>query len=141
MNIRAVIHAVASLMVVVGLAMLTAVPVSTLMGDSHADVLAMASCALGCIVFGTLAFVRVKQKGAFGFREGFAVVGFGWIVAAIFGCLPFILIGHLRWYDAFFETLSGFTTTGASVLEKGLPLNHGGALAAEIGRASCRERV
>lgn len=50
-------------------------------------------------------------------REGFAIVGFGWIVLSIFGALPFVISGAIPSYtDAFFETMSGFTTTGASIL-------------------------
>jgi trk system potassium uptake protein TrkH len=50
-------------------------------------------------------------------REGFAVVTFGWILLACFGALPFVFC-HLRvpFTDAFFETMSGFTTTGATIL-------------------------
>jgi len=43
-----------------------------------------------------------------------------------------VVVGRMYWYDALFETLSGFTTTGASVLEKGLPLAAGGALSQGI---------
>ena len=50
-------------------------------------------------------------------REGFGVVVFGWLAAALFGCLPFILSGVItNPLAAFFETMSGLTTTGASVL-------------------------
>ena len=53
----------------------------------------------------------------FGNREAFAVVTFGWISVALFGALPFYLSGVTATYtDAFFETMSGFTTTGATIL-------------------------
>jgi len=51
------------------------------------------------------------------FREGFAVSGLGWILVAAFGALPFIISGDIPSFtDAFFESMSGFTTTGASIL-------------------------
>ncbi|MBI4384076.1 MAG: TrkH family potassium uptake protein [Nitrospinae bacterium] len=51
-------------------------------------------------------------------REGFAIVAFSWIVISLFGALPFYLTGACPWFvDAFFESVSGFTTTGASVLK------------------------
>jgi len=51
------------------------------------------------------------------FREGFVVVGIGWIIIALYGALPFILSGDIpRIADAYFESMSGFTTTGASIL-------------------------
>ncbi len=50
-------------------------------------------------------------------REGFAITGLSWIMLSIFGCLPFIISGQIpNPVDAFFETVSGFTTTGASIL-------------------------
>ena len=51
------------------------------------------------------------------YKEGFAIVTFTWILASAFGSLPFLLTGTMNNFaDAFFETMSGFTTTGASVL-------------------------
>ena len=52
-------------------------------------------------------------------RDGFVCVGLSWIVMSVFGALPFILSGEIpRFVDAFFETVSGFTTTGASILSE-----------------------
>lgn len=50
-------------------------------------------------------------------KEGFVCVAFGWIFMSLFGCLPFVISGTIPNYiDALFEIVSGFTTTGASVL-------------------------
>lgn len=50
-------------------------------------------------------------------REGLVCVGLGWIVLSLAGCLPFCLSGEIpRFIDALFEIVSGFTTTGASIL-------------------------
>lgn len=57
-------------------------------------------------------------------REGLTIVAFGWILASFFGSLPFIFSGSIpSWVDAFFETVSGFTTTGATIVDnvEGLP--------------------
>ena len=49
--------------------------------------------------------------------EGFVVVGLAWIIMSIFGALPFVFSGEIpNFVDAFFETVSGFTTTGATVV-------------------------
>jgi len=57
--------------------------------------------------------------GGVGYREGFAVAAFGWVLLAGFGSLPYILSGVLpNPVDAYFETMSGFTTTGASVISE-----------------------
>lgn len=51
-------------------------------------------------------------------KEGLAIVGFGWILVSMFGALPFVLTNSISaWIDAFFETVSGFTTTGASIVD------------------------
>jgi len=51
------------------------------------------------------------------YREGFAIVTLGWVTASLFGTLPYLLSGYMPSFaDAFFETMSGFTTTGASIL-------------------------
>ncbi|MEA5039584.1 MAG: TrkH family potassium uptake protein [Clostridiaceae bacterium] len=60
---------------------------------------------------------RKPSRREFFAREGFVSVGLTWIVVSLFGALPFTLSGAIPSYvDAFFETVSGFTTTGASIL-------------------------
>ena len=59
-------------------------------------------------------------------RDGFAVVALAWLLMSAFGALPFVLSGDIPFYvDAFFETVSGFTTTGASILTEIEPLHRG----------------
>jgi trk system potassium uptake protein TrkH len=60
----------------------------------------------------------VKPGGSYIFaREGFAIVGLSWIMLSLFGCLPFVISRQIPdFVDAFFETVSGFTTTGSSIL-------------------------
>lgn len=61
-----------------------------------------------------------------GIREGYAIVTFGWVVLSVFGALPFIYSGYIpNFSDAFFETMSGFTTTGATILTEIEHLPHG----------------
>ena len=61
---------------------------------------------------------RTKPKStALYARDGLAVVALAWICVSLFGALPFVLSGDIPNYvDAFFETVSGFTTTGSSIL-------------------------
>ncbi len=59
-------------------------------------------------------------------KEGFAVVALVWILMSAMGALPFVLSGEISSYtDAFFETVSGFTTTGASIVDNVEELSHG----------------
>ncbi len=63
-----------------------------------------------------LSRIRVKQKEMYA-REGFVIVALSWVVFSLIGCLPFMISGAApKFIDAFFETVSGFTTTGASIL-------------------------
>ena len=67
-------------------------------------------------VGGGLNLVKIRKTDLFA-REGFVIVGLSWILMSAFGALPFVFSGDIPHYvDAFFETVSGFTTTGASIL-------------------------
>lgn len=69
------------------------------------------------LVAGLVAFLCRKAKVNFYASEGFACVGLSWIVISLFGCIPLLLSGTLsNFFDAFFEIVSGFTTTGATVI-------------------------
>ena len=74
-------------------------------------------CALICLMAG-LPLIRIKSKQKTMFaKEGFVAVALSWIFMSLFGALPFVLSGSIpNFVDALFETASGFTTTGASIL-------------------------
>jgi trk system potassium uptake protein TrkH len=62
-------------------------------------------------------FTRKKNKDTINKREGFLFITFTWVAFSVFGILPFLISGAIPSItDAFFESMSGFTTTGASVL-------------------------
>ena len=83
----------------------------------------------GGITFGfaTLLFLLgLNAKPLLGKREGSVIVTFTWVLFSLFGMLPFWLSGSIPSVtDAFFETMSGFTTTGASILNNIEELSHG----------------
>lgn len=81
--------------------------------------------ALACLVVGFL-LTRWKPKNMVYFaREGFVIVALSWIVMSAFGAVPFVLTGEIpNFVDAMFETISGFTTTGASILTDVEALSH-----------------
>lgn len=70
--------------------------------------------------FAPIAFLLCKIKtdnSQFFAKEGFLTVGFAWIVISVVGAIPFVISGTIpSFVDAFFETVSGFTTTGSSIL-------------------------
>lgn len=77
-----------------------------------------------CMLLGHF-ITRNKPKNSVYFvREGFIIVSLSWIVMSIFGALPFVFNGDIpHFVDALFETVSGFTTTGASILKEVEVLN------------------
>lgn len=74
-------------------------------------------CAVLCLVIGTLLSLKKPKKTTYYAKEGYISVALGWIVMSIMGCLPFVFCGEIpSFVDALFEIISGFTTTGASIL-------------------------
>ena len=68
-------------------------------------------------VAGVLFFICKNAKKGFYAREGLVCVGISWLIMSLVGCLPFYFSGEIpKFIDAFFETASGFTTTGSSIL-------------------------
>ncbi|MBO4326838.1 MAG: TrkH family potassium uptake protein [Clostridia bacterium] len=63
-----------------------------------------------------LLFICRHRNKAIYAKEGFVIVSFGWLLLTLFGAMPFVLNGELGFIDAIFETASGFTTTGASII-------------------------
>ncbi|MCE5274576.1 MAG: TrkH family potassium uptake protein [Deltaproteobacteria bacterium] len=90
----------------------------------------LSSLALGALICGVagavMVFLSRRPEGELRHREGFLVVTLAWTLAGLFGAIPFRLSGYFASYiDAVFETVSGFTTTGATVLTNVEVLPHG----------------
>jgi trk system potassium uptake protein TrkH len=128
MSFAFVFYAVGALCVLFGLNMLPSIAWGMYFGEH--DAVGALLLAAGITTATGLAFAltlrgRYPQAGP---REGFAVAALGWIVLAGFGALPFCIGGYIPSYiDAYFETMSGLTTTGASILTC-----NGGELATDI---------
>lgn len=74
-------------------------------------------CALLCLIPGIILSRLKPNRSTMYAREGFITVALTWILISIFGAFPFFFSGYIpNFADAFFETVSGFTTTGASIL-------------------------
>ncbi len=81
--------------------------------------------ALLCIILGFLCSLKRPQNQVFYLKEGCIATALSWIMLSIFGCLPFYISGEIPSFpDALFETISGFTTTGASILSNVEALSH-----------------
>ena len=97
--------------------MLVGLPFSLYYGSSDIVPLLAASGLTLMVGLGGWAATRMSDRTNIGKREGYLVVTLGWIIMSLFGALPFLLSGAIpNFTDAFFETISGFTTTGASIL-------------------------
>lgn len=116
MNYRLVVHSLGNLLLLLAAAMI--LPAIWSIIDRAPDLPAFLSAILISALAG-ISLRSVKPTGAFSRREGFVVVGLGWILLTALGALPFRLSGAMPSYvDAFFETMSGFTTTGSTVLRE-----------------------
>ena len=97
--------------------MIPALIISLCMGEAAAVNGFLLTLGIMILTAGVLYLSCRKAGRLFGAREGLVCVGFSWIVLSLLGCLPFVFSGNIpRFIDAFFETVSGFTTTGASVV-------------------------
>ncbi len=127
MKIKTVLFTLSVLMVIISLFMLFSAGVAFFYHET-ASCLAFIEAAGGVLVlsFIVLSLTMGGRKEQMGTREGFLIVTFGWICASFAGALPFVFSKEIpRFTDAFFETMSGFTTTGASILTNIEGLSHG----------------
>ncbi|MFQ5770568.1 MAG: TrkH family potassium uptake protein [bacterium] len=124
MDFKAVLHVLGALLVFVGLTLL--LPMGFALYYNEGDFFALLWSLLITIAIGVLLWKLTPAKPELKIREGFAVVTFGWILLAGFATLPFLLSDvKISFTDAFFETMSGFTTTGATILTDVEALPHG----------------
>ena len=124
MRIASVVHILGFLLMCLGIAMLLPIPFSLFYGEK--DYMAFLISAGITLIVGYSSFITTDLDRDLRTREGFAVVTFAWLFLSIFGALPFLLSGAIPGItNAFFETMSGFTTTGATILEDIGVLSHG----------------
>ena len=156
MKLKIVINVVAALVALTGLSMAVCLIPAWFMDRADGDAEVFWNflwCTLSTVAIGLVVFVKTRVKADVSFREGFAVVTFGWLAVSAFGALPYLWICKdpaalhqtleqinalelamseearltkaaemikatkpMSIADAFFETMSGFTTTGASIL-------------------------
>ena len=131
MNYRMVFSMIGRLLLLEAVLLLLPAACSVLYGESSVWAL-LASAGVALAVGGLLVLVlRPKNKTIYA-KEGFVIAALSWIFLSAVGALPFVLSGAIpNFVDAFFETVSGFTTTGASILTnlsargEALAMSHG----------------
>lgn len=98
-----------------GLLMLPSLLVSVYYGQD--DILSFIISILLTIAIGLIMSIRKNDSERIKSKEGLAIVSLAWVLVSFFGSLPFVLSGSIpSLIDAFFETVSGFTTTGSTVV-------------------------
>lgn len=120
MNKRMISYLIGKLLIVVALLMFLPLIVSFIYhftNNESLNLLAFLIPICLMLIIGFLLTIKKPKNKDFFAREGFILVGLSWIIISLFGALPFVISGEIKSYvDAFFETVSGFTTTGASIL-------------------------
>ncbi len=116
MNYKMIVYLTGQIMRMLGILLLLPLLVSVIYNES-ASRNAFAGTALLLILLGTLLVIRKpKNKDVFT-KEGMAIVAFTWLMVSIFGAFPYFFSGEIpNFADAVFETASGFTTTGSTIL-------------------------
>lgn len=115
-NFRIIAKVVGVLLIITGLLMFTGIPFSFYYDSGDAKPLFLSG--LVTVAFGAFLQLLKPKSDTVHKREGYLIVGLGWVSMVLFGMLPFMFSGVIpEVTGAFFETMSGMTTTGASVLE------------------------
>lgn len=117
MNLKAVGFYIGHILRIEALLMIPAALISLINHETSAAIALLATIII-TFAFGQTLLMCVKPTSKLIFvREGFMIVSFGWMLLSLFGALPFIFSGEIPGFvDALFETVSGFTTTGATIL-------------------------
>jgi trk system potassium uptake protein len=116
MNIKSIFYVLGNVLAMTGLFMLLPAAVAFGCGE-YSNLRIFLLLTAGCIL---LSFPIIRRRAMFTrftTKDGYVAVALSWIVMSVVGCLPFVISGEIPFFlDALFEIVSGFTTTGASIL-------------------------
>lgn len=125
MNIKKLGRILGKIMILEGIMMLAPLAVSLIYHESLVHQLAFLCPLVLVIVMGALLQMPKPERNQLYQKEGFALTALAWIVMTLFGAIPFVINGDIpRYVDACFEMMSGFTTTGASVITDIAAVSH-----------------
>ena len=125
MNRRMVLYLIGQMMKIEALLMLLPFITALLYKESCAMAFAITIAITFVSAFAITIFSKPSNKVIYA-KDGFVIVAMTWIILSCFGALPFVISGEIpSFIDAFFETVSGFTTTGASILQNVEEMSHG----------------
>lgn len=116
MNIRMMIYVLGQIALTVAATMLIPFILALSYGETNTP-LAFGLTIGALAVFGVLSILKKPKNTNINSRAGYALVALAWLFISLFGCLPFYISREIpRFIDCFFETVSGFTTTGATII-------------------------
>jgi len=116
-NYKVIANILGTLLMLNGVFMLSCIPFSLYFKEGDLWAIVLSAIITSIIGLAMWLFTRNAQNKELKKRDGYLVVTFGWLIMSFFGSLPYLLSGSIPTLtDAFFETLSGFSTTGATIL-------------------------
>lgn len=125
MNYKKLGAILGKIMILEGILMLAPLLVSLIYKESLRNILAFLIPIIIVVVLGLLLQIPKPERNSLYQKEGFALTASVWIIMALFGAIPFVINGDIPNYiDACFEIMSGFTTTGASVITDITVISH-----------------
>ena len=123
MRVNPLLNIIGALLTILGFSMI--VPLAISWGYGEYDLNGFLYSSSFCILLGLPLWYFTRYKQSLTNRDGFAIVTFSWITTAIVGALPFYFSGSIpNITDAFFESMSGVTTTGATILGNRITMPH-----------------
>ena len=126
MNYKMMGRFLSLILIAEGVFMLPALCISLVDGTAHVTRAFLITLGIIFSVAGILLLITRRSSKRFFAKEGLFCVGLSWIVMSLFGCLPFCISEEIPHYvDALFEMVSGFTTTGASIVSNVEALSRG----------------
>ena len=126
MNYKMMGRFLSLILIAEGIFMIPALGISIADGTSHVTYAFLVTLGIIFSIAALLLLITRRAEKRFFAKEGLFCVGLSWIVMSLFGCLPFCFSGEIPHYvDALFEMVSGFTTTGASIVRDVEALSRG----------------
>lgn len=115
MNYRMIAYSIGRILIVIAATLAVPMVLSVFYGEGLVKTYLIP--IMISLVLGAAASLKAPENKSFFVREGMVIVGVSWILISVIGALPFFISGQIpNFIDAFFETVSGFTTTGSTIL-------------------------
>ena len=125
MRIKTLLNILGALIAILGITMVVPIFISFGYGEMDRDLNGFIFSSLICVGIGFPVWFLTRHNRSLTNRDGFVIVTFSWVITAVAGSLPFYLSGAIpNITDAFFESMSGVTTTGASIIGNPATLPH-----------------